>query len=120
MKAESSNTRKVSRLARVIRRMVVALLWVLLASLTLWAVAALYFDVRISWLRLPLAVIYGLGMLAVWIWVRRPWKATGHRGRIPARAGLVAFLETFQRPGLAAGRGGAAVRGHRRQSGDDP
>jgi len=42
---------------------------------TLWAVAALYFDVRISWLRLPLAAVYGLGILAVWIFVRRPWKA---------------------------------------------
>jgi hypothetical protein len=41
---------------------------------TLWAAAALYFDVRVSWLRLPLAVIYGLGILAVWILVRRPWK----------------------------------------------
>lgn len=42
---------------------------------TLWAVAALYFDVRISWLRVPLAVAFGLGMLAVWIWVKRPLKA---------------------------------------------
>jgi hypothetical protein len=55
--------------------MTVALLWALLALLTIWAVAALWFDVRISWLRLPLAVIYGLGMLAVWLRVRRPWKA---------------------------------------------
>jgi len=55
--------------------MAVALLWVLLALLTLWATAALYFDVRISWLRLPLTAIYGLGMLAVWVRVRRPWKA---------------------------------------------
>jgi hypothetical protein len=55
--------------------MAVALLWGLLASLTLWTVTALYFDVRISWLRLPLAIIYGLGMLVVWVRVRRPWKA---------------------------------------------
>jgi hypothetical protein len=41
---------------------------------TLWATAALYFDVRISWLRIPLAVVYGVGMLAVWILIRRPWK----------------------------------------------
>jgi len=64
-----------SQLARVIRRMAAALQWVLLAVLTLWTVAALGIDVRISWLRAPLAMIYGLGMLAVWIWVRRPWKA---------------------------------------------
>ena len=47
----------------------------LLALLTFWAAAALYFDVRIFWLRVPLAVIYGLGMLVVWVRVRRPWKA---------------------------------------------
>src|SRR5450432_655423 len=52
----------------------VSLIWVFLGSATLWAVAALYFDVRIPWLRLPLAAVYGLGILAVWIFVRRPWK----------------------------------------------
>lgn len=52
------------------------LLWVVLGVATLWSIAALYFDVRISWLRLPLAALYGLAMLAVWIWVRRPWKLT--------------------------------------------
>ncbi|MGO8836056.1 MAG: DUF4105 domain-containing protein [Limisphaerales bacterium] len=75
MKAESSNAVEGNRTARMLRWMTVALLWALLVPLTLWSVAALCFDVRISWLRLPLAVIYGLGMLVVWIWVRRPWKA---------------------------------------------
>jgi hypothetical protein len=50
------------------------LIWFFLGVATLWATAALYFDVRISWLRLPLATVYGLGMLAVWILVRRSWK----------------------------------------------
>jgi hypothetical protein len=75
MNAESSNPREGLRLARVIRRLVVALLWVLLGSLTLWAMAALYIDMRISWLRLPLAILYGLGLLAVWVRVPCPWKA---------------------------------------------
>src|SRR5208283_407677 len=75
MKTESSNAGEGSRTARGLRRMTAALLWALLVPLTLWSVAALYFDVRISWLRLPLAAIYGLGMLAVWVRVRRPWKA---------------------------------------------
>ncbi len=52
-----------------------ALIWSVLGLATLWAAAALYFDVRVSWLRLPLAAIYGLGMLVVWVRVRRPWKA---------------------------------------------
>jgi len=50
------------------------LLWAVLGVATVWAVAALYFDVRIAWLRLPLTEVYGLVMLAVWIFVRRPWK----------------------------------------------
>jgi hypothetical protein len=75
MNREAPNTHEGCRLARVIRRVAVALLWILLAVLTFWAVAALYFDVRVAWLRLPLAAIYGLGLLAVWARVRRPWKA---------------------------------------------
>jgi hypothetical protein len=54
-----------------------ALLWLLLGLLTLWAVAALYFDTRVSWLHLPLAVIYGLGILVVLIRVRPRWLAAG-------------------------------------------
>jgi hypothetical protein len=50
------------------------LIWAVLGVATLWAAAALYFDVRISWLRIPLAAIYALGILAVWIFVHRPWK----------------------------------------------
>jgi hypothetical protein len=44
---------------------------------TLWAVAALHFDVRVSWLRTPLAVGYLLAVLAVWILARGPWKKLG-------------------------------------------
>ena len=59
---------------KILRCIVVALLWALLGLVTLWAAAALFFDARISWLRILLAAVYGLGMLAVWILVRRPWK----------------------------------------------
>ena len=51
-----------------------ALIRALLGLVTLWAAAALYFDVRESWLRILLAAVYGLGMVAVWIWIRRPLK----------------------------------------------
>ena len=51
------------------------LVWCCLVPVTIWAVAALCFDVRVAWLRTPLAAVYGLGMLAVWVRVRRPWKA---------------------------------------------
>jgi hypothetical protein len=54
------------------------LLWALFGLLTLWAVATLYFDARVAWLRLPLAAIYGLGMLAVLTWVRPRRLAAGN------------------------------------------
>src|ERR1700690_1006998 len=75
MNAPLPSEREGRRPACLIRWMAAALLWVLLALLTLWATAALYFDTRISWLRLPLAIIYALGMLVVWVLVRRSWKA---------------------------------------------
>jgi hypothetical protein len=43
----------------------------------LWAVAALYFDVRVAWLRGPLAVAYAVAVLAVWLRVQRRWLAAG-------------------------------------------
>jgi hypothetical protein len=62
------------KLKKILRCVVVTLIWAVLGLVTLWAAAALYFDVRISWLRVPLAAVYGLVMLAVWTWIRRPWK----------------------------------------------
>jgi hypothetical protein len=44
---------------------------------TAWAAAALYFDARVSWLRAPLAATYLLGVMAVWVWVKRPWLKRG-------------------------------------------
>jgi hypothetical protein len=55
-------------------KLIKSLLWFILGLATFWAVAALYFDVKISWLQFPFAVIYGLGILAVWFLVRHPWK----------------------------------------------
>jgi hypothetical protein len=45
-----------------------------LLLLTLWVVAALYFDVRVSWLRTPLAAAYVVAVLAVWILVKGRWR----------------------------------------------
>ncbi len=59
---------------KFLRSFTIVLIWAILGVATVWAAAALNFDVRISWLRLPLAVAYALGMLAVWVFVRRPWK----------------------------------------------
>jgi hypothetical protein len=61
-----------------------ALRWIGLIALgcglllsTCWAAAALYFDVRVSWLRLPLAAVFLLAVVAVWILVKRRWLAVG-------------------------------------------
>lgn len=62
------------KLKKILRLVACSLLWLVLGLMTLWASAALYFDVRIAWLRLPLALLYGLGIVAVWGFVRRPWK----------------------------------------------
>jgi hypothetical protein len=59
---------------KILRVSVAALFWGVLGLMTLWAVAALGIDVRIGWLRLPLGAFYALGILAVWIFVRNPWK----------------------------------------------
>ncbi len=71
---------------KILRVVAVALIWAVLGLVTLWAAAALFFDVRISWLRIPLAAVYGLGMLTAWIWIRRPWK------RVVTLAGFLVVL----------------------------
>lgn len=48
-----------------------------LALLTLWATAALYIDLRVPWLRAPLAVAFLAAVLAVWIRAKGGWLKTG-------------------------------------------
>src|SRR5271157_5221730 len=57
---------------RALRALGLALMWFVLALLTLWAIAALYVDFRIAELRIPLTVIYALAIIAILIKVR-PW-----------------------------------------------
>jgi hypothetical protein len=46
---------------------------VLLLLATLWAAAALYFDVRIGWLRVLLVLAYLLTLLAFWVFANGRW-----------------------------------------------
>ena len=50
---------------RVLRGIGITIVWFILALLTLWAVAALYFDFRIAALRIPVTLIYVLGIIAI-------------------------------------------------------
>ena len=43
----------------------------------MWAAGALYFDLPIAWLRAPLALTYGLAMLAAPFFVKGRWRAMG-------------------------------------------
>ena len=56
------------------RRLGFAIVSCVLLTCTLWAAAALYLDVRVSWLRAPLAVAYVLAVLAVLILVKGCWR----------------------------------------------
>jgi hypothetical protein len=42
-----------------------------------WAIGAIYFDLPIAWLRTPLALIYGLAMLAAPFFVKARWYSLG-------------------------------------------
>lgn len=61
---------------KVLRAIGITVLWIVLALLTLWAVAALYVDFRIAALRIPMTVIYVLGIIAILFKFRRSrWSA---------------------------------------------
>ncbi len=52
------------------------MMWFILALLTMWAVAALYVDLRITALRIPVAVIYVLGIFTILLKFKRSlWAA---------------------------------------------
>jgi Domain of unknown function (DUF4105) len=59
---------------KALRLAVVALGGLLGLIATAWAAGALYFDLPIAWLCAPLALIYGLAMLAALILVKGRWR----------------------------------------------
>jgi hypothetical protein len=46
------------------------LMWSAVTLITIWAVAALYVDLRIAWLRVPMAALYTLGVIAILLTVK--------------------------------------------------
>jgi Domain of unknown function (DUF4105) len=56
---------------RVLRAIGITGLWFTLALLSLWAGAALYVDLRVAALRIPVTLIYVLGIIAILLKVKR-------------------------------------------------
>lgn len=48
--------------------------WIVLGIPSAWAVGALYYDLPVSWLRVPAAAIFAIAVLAAFIFVRPFWK----------------------------------------------
>jgi hypothetical protein len=65
---------------RWLRRLGVAFAWLVLTILSFWAMAALYIDARISALRVPLAVLYAVILVAILV-----------KYRLRARSALLCF-----------------------------
>jgi hypothetical protein len=60
----------------VLRAIGITIMWFTLALLTLWAVAALYVDFRIAALRIPVTLIYVLGIVMILVKFKRSrWAA---------------------------------------------
>lgn len=55
----------------------VVLRYALLVILSLWAVGALYYDFPIHGMRNAMAVLYGLFVVAVFIFVKHQWRSSG-------------------------------------------
>jgi len=60
-------------LPRLVRLLVKVAAWVLVSIFSLWAIAALYFDVRRGWLRLPATFVFVVAFLAILFFVKGPW-----------------------------------------------
>lgn len=64
-----------SRWCKLFRWLILTLLAITVSLATLWATAALCIDVRVPWLRLPLAALYVIAILVAWVFMKRPWRA---------------------------------------------
>ena len=62
---------------KALRFAIVALGSLVCLIATAWASGAVYFDLPVAWLRAPLALIYGLAMLAALLFIKGRWRAMG-------------------------------------------
>ena len=63
-----------SRLHRFFRALGHLFVYAVLLVFALWAVAALYFDVRIAWLRIPCIIFYLLALVVVFVLFKTFWR----------------------------------------------
>jgi hypothetical protein len=63
------------RIRRTLRILGLLLMGLALLLGTLWAAAALYFDLPVPSLRAPLPAVYLFALLAIWVFVKRRWLA---------------------------------------------
>jgi len=64
---------------RVLRTFGSTMLWIVIALVTVWAVAALFVDFRIAALRIPLSLLYIIGVITVFVKLRRSrWAALAY------------------------------------------
>jgi phosphate/sulfate permease len=69
-----------------------------------WALGALWFDFPFSWLRRPLAAVFGLGAIGALAFVRPHWRAqVAVAGAIALVAAWWLTIRPFQYARLAAG-----------------
>jgi hypothetical protein len=75
------------RKLRFIRWLLIAFGWVVLFFLTLWAAAALYFDLPLPALRAPAAAIFAAVMLLMVVFIKPRWRAA-----VVVASGFIAVL----------------------------
>jgi hypothetical protein len=64
-------------MTKALRFLGLTFVWLVVALVTLWAVAALYIDCRIEELRIPLAAIYSLAIVFILVKIRPQARAAG-------------------------------------------
>jgi hypothetical protein len=64
-------------MARVPRMIGLLVMWFAVALCTLWAIAALYIDIRMPVLRVPVAIVFALSILAILIKAKGQVRAAG-------------------------------------------
>jgi Domain of unknown function (DUF4105) len=58
-------------------RFLLGIAWFAASLFALWALAALWFDVRIAWLRIPAIILFALSLPAIIVLVRGRWRRLG-------------------------------------------